>query len=120
MAASKLAVNEVMDDSARHQAVLEAELKDHRARIAKLQLADVPEDLLCCISCEIMKDPVSADDGNTYERVCIEQWFATGKRTSPKTNESLPSTVVRPNHAVKSMIAGFLDACRRSGVAPDD
>ncbi|KAH8064830.1 hypothetical protein JL722_1717 [Aureococcus anophagefferens] len=57
MAASKLAVNEVMDDSARHQAVLEAELKDHRARIAKLQLADVPEDLLCCISCEIMKDP---------------------------------------------------------------
>ncbi|EGB11855.1 hypothetical protein AURANDRAFT_19864, partial [Aureococcus anophagefferens] len=79
-----------------------------------------PEELCCPVTCELMKDPVMADDGHTYERVAIEQWFATGKRTSPKTNESLPSTVVRPNHAVKSMIAGFLDACRRSGVAPDD
>ena len=110
MAASKLAVNEVMDDSARHQAVLEAELKDHRARIAKLQLADVPEDLLCCISCEIMKDPVSADDGNTYERVCIEQWFATGKRTSPRTNEPLESLKLRPNHAIRRLTATYLES----------
>ncbi|KAK7231291.1 spectrin binding protein [Aureococcus anophagefferens] len=61
------------------------------SKLAVNELADVPEDLLCCISCEIMKDPVSADDGNTYERVCvcIEQWFATGKRTPPRTNEPL-------------------------------
>ncbi|KAH8075255.1 ubiquitin-protein transferase [Aureococcus anophagefferens] len=114
MAASKLAVNEVMDDSARHQAVLEAELKDHRARIAKLQLADVPEDLLCCISCEIMKDPVSADDGNTYERVCIEQWFATGKRTSPRTNEPLESLKLRPNHAIRRLTATYLESRGRA------
>ena len=91
------------------RAVLEAELRDHRARIASLELADVPEDLLCPISCEIMKDPVSADDGHTYERVCIEQWFATGKRTSPTTNRPLESPKLRPNHLVRRLTATYLE-----------
>ena len=104
MAASKLAVNEVMDDSARHQAVLEAELKDHRARIAKLQLADVPEDLLCCISCEIMKDPVLASDGNTYERLQIELWLK-GHDVSPLTNEVMAHKFLSPKLALKKLIA---------------
>ena len=120
--AKTVSVQGEIDGAARHQAQLEAALADHRAEVARLRVGRraVPEELCCPVTCELMKDPVMADDGHTYERVAIEQWFATGKRTSPKTNESLPSTVVRPNHAVKSMIAGFLDACRRSGVAPDD
>ncbi|KAH8070995.1 hypothetical protein JL720_11609 [Aureococcus anophagefferens] len=111
MAASKLAVNEVMDDSARHQAALEAELKEHRAELKRLRLRreDVPDKLVCQITFELMKDPVMAADGHTFERVAIEQWFATGQRTSPATNEPLPDTRLIPNLAVKSMIAELLE-----------
>ena len=69
---------------------------------------DVAEELLCPISCEVMTDPVSADDGHTYERACIEAWFAKGKRTSPATNELLESLKLRPNHVVRRMVAKYL------------
>ena len=36
----------------------------------------VPRDLLCPISHALMMDPVVAEDGFTYERQAIEQWFA--------------------------------------------
>ena len=32
-----------------------------------------------------MHDPVLAADGFSYERTAIEDWFAKGHRTSPKT-----------------------------------
>ena len=32
-----------------------------------------------------MQDPVLAADGFSYEREAIEDWFAKGHRTSPKT-----------------------------------
>jgi hypothetical protein len=32
-----------------------------------------------------MQDPVLAADGFSYERAAIEDWFAKGHRTSPKT-----------------------------------
>ena len=34
---------------------------------------------------DIMQDPVLAADGFSYEREAIEDWFAKGHRTSPKT-----------------------------------
>ena len=70
--------------------------------------------MMCPISCETMKDPVICVDGQTYERVCIEQWFATGKRTSPVTNEVLSSLTLVPVIALRAMITRFLDECRRS------
>ena len=102
-----------------HQHAL-GELADHRAELARLQVGrrTVDEDMLCPISCELMKEPVVAADGNTYERVCIEQWFATGARTSPVTNAALTSTHLLPNHTVRRMIAAFLERCRAAGAAP--
>lgn len=48
----------------------------------------VYDDFLCPISQEIMKEPVMAMDGFTYDRKNIEAWFAK-KQTSPITNEPL-------------------------------
>jgi hypothetical protein len=42
---------------------------------------------LCPIRMEIMKDPVVAADGHTYERGAIEDWFARGNSSSPMTRE---------------------------------
>ena len=68
-----------------------------------------PDALVCPISMELMRDPVMAMDGHTYERGPIERWLAD-HQTSPKTNEPLPSTTLVPNHAVKSMVQEYLEA----------
>jgi hypothetical protein len=49
-------------------------------------------------------------DGESYERSAIEAWFATGKRTSPRTNEELRDTAVVPNLALKRMIVQWKDS----------
>ena len=87
-------------------------------------MAEMPEattapDALCCpISMEIMRDPVIAADGHTYERAEIEAWFANN-RTSPKTGAVLPHGSLIPNHAAKAMISDFLDEARRHQAALD-
>eukprot|EP01047_Picozoa_sp_COSAG01_P050488 COSAG01_NODE_5111_length_4474_cov_1.654936_7_plen_182_part_01 len=64
-----------------------------------------PEGFLCPISHEIMSEPVFAADGHSYEKSAIEQWFATGKRSSPMTNEAMASTALTPNRHLKSQIS---------------
>ena len=66
-----------------------------------------------------MSQPVSAADGHTYERVCIEQWLASGKTTSPMTGEALAYTHLIPNHFAKQTIAAFLEEARELGRAVD-
>eukprot|EP01051_Picozoa_sp_SAG22_P032125 SAG22_NODE_13386_length_408_cov_2.009709_1_plen_83_part_00 len=59
------------------------------------------------ISRELMADPgdpVVAADGHSYERSEIEKWFATGRQTSPMTNDAMPSKVLTPNRLLKSQI----------------
>ena len=63
---------------------------------------------------------MTAADGHTYERVAIEEWFATGSRTSPTTNEPLQSTALIPQHTVKKLVCAFMDTRRRSSVDDDD
>ena len=109
----KLEAEEVLDNVARHQSVLEEELREHRAEIKRLRIRELPEDLMCPIMCEIMKDPVLLmEDGHTYERVALEQWFATGARTSPSTSAELDSLATAPNHTVKKLIAALLEEHR--------
>ena len=59
-----------------------------------------------------MSEPVIASDGHVYEKVCLEEWFSTGARTSPVTNAPLEDTRVLPCHPIKSMIAEFLAETR--------
>ena len=109
----KLEAEEVLDNVAKHQSVLEEELREHRAEIKRLRIRELPEDLMCPIMCEIMKDPVLLmEDGHTYERVALEQWFATGARTSPSTSAELDSLATAPNHTVKKLIAALLEEHR--------
>ena len=56
--------------------------------------------LRCPITRELLKDPVVAADGHTYERSAILQWFTQSTR-SPMTNIAVPSTTVYPNHALR-------------------
>ncbi len=59
---------------------------------------------ICPITQQPFVDPVITSDGHTYERSAIQQWFDTGKRTSPVTGALLPNTTLIPNHALRSAL----------------
>ena len=71
--------------------------------------SDIPDHFICPISCEIMKDPVVAQDGFTYERAYIEQWFNTRGAKSPMTNKNIGTKHLTPNRTLKSAIIDFLE-----------
>lgn len=64
-----------------------------------------PRELICPITQELMKDPVVAEDGHTYERSSLITWFNLGRTRSPVTNSFLTRTTdaLLPNLAVGSM-----------------
>lgn len=69
---------------------------------------EMPQNYRCPISHAIMKDPVMAADGHSYERSALEEWLASGKTTSPMTSIPLVSTSLIPNHALRGAIAEYL------------
>ncbi|CAI5997950.1 unnamed protein product, partial [Closterium sp. NIES-65] len=80
------------------------------AEIAKEALAEekrrkkrIDSQFICPISKEIMRDPVVAADGFTYEREHIARWMATSG-VSPCTGQQLQHTCLTPNNVLKSLI----------------
>lgn len=67
------------------------------------------DDFLCPISYEIMKDPVVANDGYTYDRCNIEQWWLKSN-LSPMTGLPIDSKALIPNHTLKSAIVSWSEA----------
>ena len=76
-----------------------------------------PENLSCPISMELMREPVLAADGFTYDRHAISAWLARGKTTSPTTGAPLAHTHLTPNHLVKSMIAEYQSSSKGGAAA---
>ncbi|GMH02042.1 hypothetical protein Nepgr_003881 [Nepenthes gracilis] len=65
----------------------------------------IPEDFLCPISLEIMKDPVIVATGQTYERSYIQRWIDSGNVTCPKTQQKLQNFTLTPNYVLRSLIS---------------
>eukprot|EP00252_Welwitschia_mirabilis_P022592 TRINITY_DN6153_c0_g1_i1.p1 TRINITY_DN6153_c0_g1~~TRINITY_DN6153_c0_g1_i1.p1 ORF type:complete len:661 (+),score=133.53 TRINITY_DN6153_c0_g1_i1:300-2282(+) len=91
--------------------------------VAKLSLSEhlamdtstpiVPEDYRCPISLDLMTDPVIVATGQTYDRSSIQQWFDTGHRTCPKTQQVLSHLTLTPNYVLRSLIAQW---CENHGI----
>ena len=58
--------------------------------------------LVCAITQELPLDPVTAEDGNIYERSAIEEWLKQQQK-SPLTNQPMGSKLL-PAFQVRSMI----------------
>ncbi|KAM6129924.1 WD repeat, SAM and U-box domain-containing protein 1 isoform 3-T3 [Pterocles gutturalis] len=69
----------------------------------------IPDELLCPITRELMKDPVIAADGYSYEKEAIENWISKNRRSSPMTNLPLPSIMLTPNRTLKMAISRWLE-----------
>ncbi|KAK4786743.1 hypothetical protein SAY86_010576 [Trapa natans] len=59
-----------------------------------------PSHFVCPIYQEVMKDPLIAADGFTYEAEAIRGWLESGHNTSPMTNLKLMHTDLVPNYAL--------------------
>ena len=61
------------------------------------------ESAVCPITFEIMRDPVVAADGHTYEREALLRWLK-GSNNSPATGAPLANRTIIPNYCVKMLI----------------
>ena len=53
---------------------------------------------------EVMKEPVMAADGYTYEKAAIVEWLKTGHTISPIANEPLSHPGLTSNHGLRKSI----------------
>ncbi|GJN30849.1 hypothetical protein PR202_gb19187 [Eleusine coracana subsp. coracana] len=76
----------------------------------------IPAHFRCPISLDLMRDPVTAPTGITYDRASIEAWLDTGRATCPVTHAALRHEDLVPNHATRRVIQDWCVANRSRGV----
>lgn len=78
---------------------------------------EIPNYFLCPISLEIMKDPVTAVSGITYDRQSIVQWLEKVS-SCPVTKQHLPlDSDLTPNHTLRRLIQHWCVENATRGVA---
>ena len=93
--------------------------RDHEERVQKLQelfmaadrsrkKREVPEYLIGKISFELLKDPVIAPSGITYDRVDIEDHLERVGHFDPLTRETLTKDKLIPNYALNEVLDSFV------------
>ncbi|RWW16236.1 hypothetical protein GW17_00019884 [Ensete ventricosum] len=70
----------------------------------------------CPILLELMKDPVTASTGITYDRQSIETWLELGNTTCPVTNLEMENEELIPNHSIRKVIQDWCVANRSPGI----
>ncbi|KAF7049796.1 hypothetical protein CFC21_058269 [Triticum aestivum] len=77
----------------------------------------IPAHFRCPISLDLMRDPVTAPTGITYDRESIEAWLDTGRAAvCPVTHAPLRRDDLVPNHAIRRVIQDWCVANRSRGV----
>jgi hypothetical protein len=104
------AMTEVQDSCVTLQAEKDVQARDE-ARVGDGGDSDMPDDVMCPITLELMQVPVIAEDGHTYERSAIEDWFKRGNRNSPKTQARIGQKLML-NHSMKALIESTVRAHR--------
>jgi hypothetical protein len=83
------------------------------ASTAEAEHDGVPPDLRCPITGGIMREPVVAPDGHTYEQAAIARWMHVCPArpcASPMTGAPMRGRQLVPNHNLRSQIAAWLSA----------
>ena len=96
--------------------------KAAKAEAQKAALKQMEEHNSCPISHALFVDPVMAEDGQIYERKCIEEWFDRNNPhphpKSPVTRQSIGKTL-KPVPLVRNTIKTLVDGGLLTGDAVD-
>ena len=97
----------------RGRAAAEAEDETVQLRRHKSAFEEAFAELVCPITFSLPVDPVTAEDGNVYERSAIEEWLKQ-QRKSPVTNLAM-GTKLLPALRVKNMIRAMVTSGALTG-----
>ncbi|KAM9011968.1 WD repeat, SAM and U-box domain-containing protein 1 isoform 2-T3 [Ara ararauna] len=101
-------INELKIESLGLRRKLLQKIEELRMKTTSVPIT-IPDEFLCPITRELMKDPVIAADGYSYEKEAIENWINSKRRSSPMTNLPLPSPMLTPNRTLKMAISRWLE-----------
>jgi len=100
---------------------------DDSFHFERLHIEPLYDAFVCPLTKQVMRDPVTLENGQTFEREAIEKWFKecreSGRRlVCPLTLQELRSTELNPSMALRNTIeewtarneAAQLDMARRS------
>ena len=73
----------------------------------RLQGMKVRDEFLCPITYELLREPVVALDGHTYEKSAIEKWLKSN-HTSPRSGEIMEDSIL-PNTNLKKLIHDLIN-----------
>ena len=76
----------------------------------------IPNEYLCPITLELMKDPVILEDGHVYEKTAIQIWFKKNN-TNPLTKKVVNRNTLISCHAIRNMIQDFIKTHTESSPA---
>lgn len=104
-----------------------ASQSDDSYHFDRLHVEPIYDAFLCPLTKQVMRDPVTLENGQTFEREAIERWFKQCKEAGrrpvcPLTQRELRSTELNPSIALRSTIEEWnarneavqLDMARRS------
>ncbi|MEW5299325.1 MAG: hypothetical protein WDW36_002351 [Sanguina aurantia] len=83
--------------------------------VSRLYEQPLPDWCMCPLTCEVMRDPVVAADGHSYERSAFARHLQGGSVASPTSKQRLSSTVVYPNTCLEQAIKNLRSATLVSG-----
>lgn len=100
---------------------------DDSHHFERLHIEPIYDAFVCPLTKQVMRDPVTLENGQTFEREAIEKWFKECKESGrkllcPLTLKELRSTDLKPSIALRNTIeewtarneAAQLDIARRS------
>eukprot|EP01032_Pedospumella_encystans_P031847 gene31847-35948_t len=90
------------DGTADAKDVVMASAKKNRLKGMKIR-----DEFICPITYELMRDPVVASDGHTYEKAAIEKWLKNHK-ISPRSGEPMDVLTI-PNINIKKLIQDIIN-----------
>ncbi|XP_027314017.3 WD repeat, SAM and U-box domain-containing protein 1 isoform X3 [Anas platyrhynchos] len=106
--------NELKIESLGLRSKILQKIEELRMKMVSVSVA-IPDEFLCPITRELMKEPVIAADGYSYEKEAMENWISNKRRSSPMTNLPLHSLMLTPNRTLKMAISRWLETQQKYG-----
>ena len=80
------------------------------AKSAKTLSDAVVGECLCPITHEVMGDPVTPEDGHTYDRVAITKWLETHSTSPLDPGTQITVQGLRPNHSMRKTLERLMES----------
>lgn len=84
-----------------------ADAKDAMVKSNRMKGMKIRDEFMCPITYELMREPVVASDGHTYEKSAIEKWLKS-HQISPRNGEPISATTIS-NINLKKLIQDMID-----------